>query len=119
MTRGEVVRMAESGAAREPGAAPGPSVRGDGDVREAEVHELMKRRGRVGGVLTVIMLVVYFTFIVLWAVSQDFLADEITDGFSVGMLLGVIVILTTWAVTFVYARWANRSYEPEVRRLRR
>jgi uncharacterized membrane protein (DUF485 family) len=111
--RGEVAAMAEPGAARE------PSMRGDGDVREAEIQEMMRRRGRVAAILTAIMLVVYFAFIVLWATAKDFLADQVTGGLSVGMMLGVIVILVTWAVTFVYVRWANSSYEPEVRRLRR
>jgi uncharacterized membrane protein (DUF485 family) len=103
----------------EPGTGPEPSMRGDGDVREAEIQEMMRRRRRVGGVLTLIMLVVYFTFIVLWAEAQDLLNDRVTEGLSWGMVFGVIVILVTWAVTFIYVRWANRSYEPEVRRLRR
>ncbi len=103
----------------EPGAPHEPSMRGDGDVREAEIQQMMRRRGRMGLVLTVIMLVVYFTFIVLWAAAQDLLNDRVTEGLSWGMVFGVIVILVTWAVTFFYVRWANRSYEPEVRRLRR
>lgn len=102
----------------EAGASPQSSQRDD-ETREADIEQMMQRRGRVGLVLTVVMLVVYFTFIVLWAVAKGFLGELITDGLSVGIVLGLIVILVTWGVTFVYVRWANRSYEPEVRRLRR
>jgi uncharacterized membrane protein (DUF485 family) len=28
------------------------------------------------------------------------------------------VILATWIVTWIYVRWANRHYEPALRRLR-
>jgi uncharacterized membrane protein (DUF485 family) len=34
------------------------------------------------------------------------------------MLLGVIIVLTTWVLTWIYVGWANRSYEPEVQRLK-
>jgi uncharacterized membrane protein (DUF485 family) len=34
------------------------------------------------------------------------------------MALGILVILTTWALTWTYVRWANRVYEPELERLR-
>jgi uncharacterized membrane protein (DUF485 family) len=30
----------------------------------------------------------------------------------------VLVIFTTWVLTWVYVGWANRVYEPEIRRLR-
>jgi len=35
------------------------------------------------------------------------------------MALGVVVILATWALTWIYVSWANRVYEPEIERLRR
>jgi uncharacterized membrane protein (DUF485 family) len=28
-------------------------------------------------------------------------------------------VLSTWALTWIYVRWANRTYEPELDRLRR
>jgi uncharacterized membrane protein (DUF485 family) len=46
------------------------------------------------------------------------MARRLTDGLSLGMLLGVVVILATWVVTLIYVTWANRHYEPVVRRLR-
>jgi uncharacterized membrane protein (DUF485 family) len=69
--------------------------------------------------LTGAMLVVYFGFILLIAFAKDFLGRTITEGLSVGMALGVLVILSTWALTWAYVRWANRVYEPELDRLRR
>ena len=68
--------------------------------------------------LTGAMLVIYFGFILLVAFAKGFLGRSIADGLSVGILLGVLVILATWIVTWIYVRWANRHYEPALRRLR-
>lgn len=83
------------------------------------VDALAAKRLRVGLILTAVMLVVYFGFILLIAFNKPFLSEIITDGLSVGILLGVLVVLATWVLTWVYVGWANRVYEPEVRRLRR
>ena len=86
---------------------------------QRDLDELAGRRLRVAGVLTVAMLVVYFGFILLIAFNKSLLGELITDGLSLGILLGVIVVLTTWVLTWIYVGWANRKYEPVVRRLRR
>lgn len=80
---------------------------------------LAAKRFRVGMILTAVMLVIYFGFILLIAFNKPLLGRLVTDGLSLGMLLGVLVILATWVLTWVYVGWANRVYEPEVRRLRR
>jgi uncharacterized membrane protein (DUF485 family) len=80
---------------------------------------LAAKRFRVGLILTLVMLVVYFGFILLIAFNKSLLSEILTDGLSVGILLGVLVVLATWVLTWIYVGWANRVYEPEVRRLRR
>jgi uncharacterized membrane protein (DUF485 family) len=85
----------------------------------AAVEEIAAKRLRVALALTAAMLVVYFGFILLIAFGKDFLARRIVDGLSVGMALGVVVILATWALTWIYVRWANRVYEPALDELRR
>ena len=88
----------------------------DPDVRALDA--LAARRLRVALSLTAAMLVVYFGFILLIAFAKGFLSERIVSGLTVGMALGVVVILATWALTFTYVRWANRVYEPEVARMR-
>ena len=46
--------------------------------------------------LTRAMLVVYFGFILLIAFAKDFMARQITEGLTVGIAFGVLVILATW-----------------------
>lgn len=86
---------------------------------DAALEAVARKRLRMALSLTGAMLVVYFGFILLIAFGKDFMSNRIADGLSVGMALGVLVILSTWALTWVYVSWANRVYEPEVERLRR
>jgi uncharacterized membrane protein (DUF485 family) len=99
-------------------AVDDPTQDVDGQDQRA-LDELAGRRLRVSAVLTAAMLVVYFGFILLIAFNKSLLGELITDGLSLGILLGVIVVLTTWVLTWIYVGWANRKYEPSVRRLRR
>jgi len=86
---------------------------------DAALEAVAAKRLRVALALTGAMLIVYFGFILLIAFAKGFMGDQITDGLSVGMALGVVVILATWVLTWTYVRWANRVYEPEIDRLRR
>ena len=97
---------------------PGLEPRRVGDTDDAALEAVAAKRLRMALKLTGAMLFVYFGFILLIAFGKDFMSNQITDGLSVGMALGVLVILSTWALTWIYVRWANRVYEPEVERLR-
>ncbi len=95
------------------------SVAHDDLDHRTELERLSSQRFRVAAILTAVMVVVYFGFILLIAFGKGFMGEILTDGLSVGILLGVLVILTTWVLTWIYVRWANRTYEPAARRLRR
>ena len=86
---------------------------------ERELDTLAAHRFRVALWLTGAMLVVYFTFILLIAFDKPLLGRLLVDGLSLGILLGVLVILATWVITWIYVGWANRRYEPALKRLRR
>lgn len=68
--------------------------------------------------MTVVMLAVYFGFILLTGLAKDVMGTQIVPGLSVGILLGALVIVTAFALTGVYVRWANAHYDPELRAVR-
>jgi uncharacterized membrane protein (DUF485 family) len=41
----------------------------------------------------------------------------VVPGLSLGILLGALVIVASWILTWVYVRWANTVYDPQVRAL--
>lgn len=81
-------------------------------------RQLVKRRGRFTWMLTGIMLVVFFGYILLIAFNKAFLARPIGAGAtSIGIPIGLGVILIGIALTGVYVRRANSEFDPLVRSL--
>ena len=78
---------------------------------ETGLRLLAARRWRVAITLTGVMIAVYFGFIALIAYDKPFLGRLLAPGLSIGILLGVIVILTSFLLTWIYVRWANRHYD--------
>jgi uncharacterized membrane protein (DUF485 family) len=75
-------------------------------------------RWRVAISLTVAMMVAYFGFILLVAFNKPLLGTLVTRGLSLGMLLGALVILVAWVLTWTYVRWATTHYDSSLDRLR-
>ena len=76
-------------------------------------------RWRVAIALTIAMMVVYFGFILLVAFNKPLLGVLVAPGLSLGMLLGALVIVAAWALTWVYVRWANTHYDAAIKAIRR
>ena len=75
-------------------------------------------RWRMAVLLTTAMMVVYFGFILLVAFNKPLLGTPLVGGLSIGMLLGVLVIVAAWVLTWIYVRWANTHYDASLRALR-
>ena len=75
-------------------------------------QELIRRRTRFGWVMTAIMLVAYFGYILLIAFNKEFLARPIGAGVtSVGIPLGFGIIILGIVLTAIYVRRANSEYD--------
>jgi uncharacterized membrane protein (DUF485 family) len=78
---------------------------------------LAKKRWHMAITLSVVMVLIYFGFLLLVAFNKEVLGSVIVPGLSVGILLGAMVIVLTWAVTLFYVRWANANVDGEIERL--
>ena len=75
-------------------------------------HELRRRRNAFGWTLSVLMLVVYFGYIALIAFNKPFLAQPIGNGVTtLGIPIGMAVIIFTIVITGIYVRRANGEYD--------
>jgi uncharacterized membrane protein (DUF485 family) len=86
--------------------------------RRAGLRSLAQRQWRLALWLTGSVIAVYFGFILLVAYQKRFLGRLITPGLSIGILLGALVIIVSWLLTWVYVRWANTRYDEELRAFR-
>jgi uncharacterized membrane protein (DUF485 family) len=69
-------------------------------------------RWRLAIALTGAMVATYFGFLALVAWAPALLARRLTGGLSLGILLGALVIVIAWLLTWWYVRWANAVYDP-------
>lgn len=85
----------------------------------AGLESLAAARWRIGVSLTVAMTTIYIAFILLIAYGRSVLGTLIAPGLSLGIVLGVLVILTAWALVLAYVRWANTHYDHRVASIRK
>jgi uncharacterized membrane protein (DUF485 family) len=94
-------------------------ARYDEVLADPRYQRLVKRRGRFTWMLTAIMLAAYFGYIALIAFDKAVLARPIGGGVtSLGIPVGVGLILLAIVLTGLYVRRANSEFDPLVRALR-
>lgn len=80
--------------------------------RDPNYHQLVKSRTRFGWILTAMMMVVYYGYILLIAFDKELLAAKTGDGVMTwGMPIGLFVIVFTVIITGIYVRRANKAYD--------
>lgn len=81
-------------------------------ANDPRYRQLKARRTSFGMWLTFAMLVVYYGFILLVAFNKPLLATRLGEGVTtVGMPLGLGVILFTILITGIYVRRANSEFD--------
>jgi len=77
-----------------------------------QYQELKAKRSSFGWWLTAAMLVVYYGFILLIAFDKEFLAARLGEGvMTLGMPIGLGVIVFTVVITAIYVRRANSEFD--------
>ena len=75
-------------------------------------HALQTKRAGFGWLLTLFAMVAYYGFILLVAFNKPFLASKIGTGvMTMGMPIGVGVIVFTIVITALYVRRANSEFD--------
>jgi uncharacterized membrane protein (DUF485 family) len=89
------------------------------EVIESQAFKrLVARRWSVSMFLLVALFVSYYGFILLVATAKDFVSQKIGEVTTLAIPLGIAAIVIAWALTAYYVAWANKSYDPEVERLK-
>ena len=73
--------------------------------------ELVQQRNALARTLTIAMLVIYFGFILLVAFAPGFLGIKIGTVTTIGIPLGLLVIVSAFVLTGIYVAKANTSFD--------
>ncbi len=84
----------------------------------SSVSALARKRLIVALVLSAAMIVIYFGFMGLFAFDKPLLGTILVPGLSLCIVLGPLVIISSFALCLVYVLWANRVFDAGIRDLR-
>ncbi len=74
---------------------------------------LVKRRGRLAFALSALVLVSYYSFMMVVAFAPGLLRTPLGEGsaLTVGVPIGAAIIVVSWLLTGVYSHFANGEFQ--------
>ena len=83
-----------------------------------EFQELRSRFRAFVFPMTVAFLVWYFLYVILAVYATDFMATKLFGNITWGLIIGLGQFVTTFLITFLYIRFANRQIDPRAEAIR-
>lgn len=83
-----------------------------------EFIDLKKTFRRFTFPVSVAFFVWYLTYVLLAIYGGGFFAKPVFGNINVGVLFGLLQFVTTYLITALYIRYANREIEPRAARIR-
>lgn len=103
------------------GSGPQPPATADPWVtaqRSPEFVQLRKRLRRFVFPMTAFFLTWYFLYVLLAAFAPDVMAIKVAGNINVGLVIGLLQFVTTFAITTIYVTYANKNLDPAGARIR-
>lgn len=105
-----------------PTGAPGPHVPTPDEFVAVqagpEFAELKHRLRRFVFPMAVAFLTWYLAYVLLGAYAHDFMATKVVGNVNIGLILGLGQFVTTFLITGLYVRYANREIDPRAAAIR-
>ena len=83
-----------------------------------EFHELRSRLRRFVFPMSAVFLLWYFAYVLLGAFAHDFMAIKVWGNINVGIIVGLGQFVSTFIITAIYVRFANRELDPRAKAIR-
>ncbi|MDY3126839.1 MAG: DUF485 domain-containing protein [Corynebacterium sp.] len=77
--------------------------------------QFMELRGtyrRFAFPMTLAFMVWYLSYVVLGVFAPNLMSIEVFPGWNVALIFGLLQFLTTFLITWIYVRYANKNIEP-------
>jgi uncharacterized membrane protein (DUF485 family) len=83
-----------------------------------EFEDLRGRLRRFVFPMSVAFLVWYLAYVLLATFAPAFMATKVSGNITVGLLIGLLQFVSTFAITTLYVKYANTKLDPAAERLR-
>ncbi|WP_027469285.1 DUF485 domain-containing protein [Deefgea rivuli] len=75
-------------------------------------QELVRKKSSLSWLLSIVMLVIYYGFILVVAFSPATLGQSLSGGVTtIGIPIGILIILSAFVITGIYVRRANTEFD--------
>lgn len=79
---------------------------------DPQFHELVRKRSRFAWLLSLLMVLIYFGFVLTVAYHKEILGQSLAGGVTtVGIPVGLGVIISAFVLTGIYVARANTAYD--------
>lgn len=85
--------------------------------RSSEFAELRSRFRKFVFPMTALFLAWYFLYVLLSTYAHEFMSTKVFGNVNVGLLFGLGQFVSTFVITMLYARWADREFDPRAEEL--
>jgi len=62
--------------------------------------------------MTAFFLIWYFLYVVLAAFAPSFMATRVAGNINLGLIIGLLQFVSTFAITTIYVVFANKNIDP-------
>lgn len=101
--------------------APGQAT-GKIDYEEVEQHhdfqELKYRFRRFVFPWSIAFMVWFFAYVLMSTYAKEFMSTPVFGLINVGLIFGLLQFVTTFGITMLYVRFANKTLDPRSRKIR-
>jgi uncharacterized membrane protein (DUF485 family) len=86
--------------------------------RSAEFVELRRRLRAFVFPMTAAFLAWYLLFVLMATYARGFMSTKLFGNINVGLVFGLLQFVSTFLITYLYVRYANRKLDPLAEQIR-
>jgi uncharacterized membrane protein (DUF485 family) len=83
-----------------------------------QFQELRRRHRSIVFPLAGVFLAWYFVYVLLADYAHDFMGKKVAGNITVGLIMGLLQFVSTFVITTLYVRFANKNLDPLAKQIR-
>ncbi|RSM64393.1 DUF485 domain-containing protein [Kibdelosporangium aridum] len=84
-----------------------------------EFADLRRRLRRFVFPMTALFLVWYLVYVLLADYAHGFMSTKVVGNINVALILGLLQFVSTFVITMLYVRYANKKLDPQAEKIRK
>lgn len=80
--------------------------------KSPEFVELRTKFRRFVFPVTIAGLSWYFLYVLCAVFAHDFMSTKVIGNINIGLIFGLLQFVSTFAITMIYVRWADKEFDP-------